>query len=48
LTEQEWHFLFGLPLHPGCEPSCQTELDRICEKLRPTSLRSSPSREELK
>jgi hypothetical protein len=33
LTDAELHFLYGLPLHPGCAPECQEDLDRICERL---------------
>jgi hypothetical protein len=34
LTEAEINFLYGIPIAPGCTPECQTELDRICDKLR--------------
>jgi hypothetical protein len=47
LTDAELHFLYGLPLHPGCAPECQEDLDRICERLlalRALSTKGAPEK----
>lgn len=41
LTRKEALFLYGLPLHPACNPACETDRDRIIERL----LISSPTEE---